>query len=277
MASYLGDLIIDGEAVAAAEAHVPISDVGFSRGYGVFEAMRSYDGTLFRLGPHLDRLERSAAAMGIDLPPRADLEAWCVDRGALGDGVVRVLVSAHDDPFDSSTKRVVVFAEAMPEIPPTTTVCSLFAPWHPDGALSELTGVKTLAYAPNYAARRTAHQRGYDDALLIGRSGNVLEGPTNSVAWTIDGRVETPALDLGILRSVTRDAMVELCTDSGIELVEVHQPLDRVLAAHEVMIMSTGHEIAPIVKVDDITFPEGPVTAQLAEAFTALRIREMHR
>jgi branched-subunit amino acid aminotransferase/4-amino-4-deoxychorismate lyase len=56
------------------------------------------------------------------------------------------------------------------------------APWHPDGAVSEFTGAKALAYGPNVAARIHAKAEGYGDALLVGGSGTVLEGPTNTVA-----------------------------------------------------------------------------------------------
>ena len=67
----IGDVIINGEHVAATNAAIPVDDIGLLRGYGCFEALRSYDGLPFRLGDHLDRLEHSAAALFLPLPPRS--------------------------------------------------------------------------------------------------------------------------------------------------------------------------------------------------------------
>ena len=78
------------------------------------------------------------------------------------------------------------------------------APWHPAGRAWELSGVKTISYAPNQAATRLAGEAGFDDALLLSDSGTILEGPTFSFAWIVGGVLETAGIDLGILDSITR-------------------------------------------------------------------------
>jgi len=270
----VGPVFIDGIKGAEGDAVVPVGDAGFQRGFGVFEAIRAYGGRLFRLEPHLDRLERSAAQTGIELPERRALTDWCNEVGAVAD-IVRVFVTAGDDPLTVGGCRSVVIGETMPELAATVRVQSRIAPWHSDGVDYELTGAKTLSYAPNFMARLRAQQAGFDDALLIGRSGHVLEGPTYSIGWVIDGIVETPTLDLGILQSITRDVTLDVAAELEVAVVEVQAPLDRLLEADEVFVLSTGREVTPAVGVDETTFEPGPVTQRLAAGFTALVEREV--
>jgi branched-chain amino acid aminotransferase len=272
----LGPVLIDGTAVAPADAAVSVFDIALQRGFGCFEALRAYQGAAFRQQAHLDRLERSAAALGLPLPPRADLDAWVSDRSAEGDAVVRVVVTGGTDSHASGEgSRVIVFAEPMPDLAPEMTLLPVAAPWHPDGEVSELTGAKTLSYGPNFAARLAATAAGFDDALLVGRSGRVLEGPTYSIAWVCDGVVETPSLDLGILASVTRAAVIEVAEGIGFEVREGHFPLTRVGEAAEVMLLSTVKEVTPVVRLGETVVARGPVVARLQEGFTALVRREL--
>jgi branched-chain amino acid aminotransferase len=272
----IGPVLIDGEAVAPDAAAVSVFDIALQRGFGCFEALRAYQGAAFRQWAHLDRLERSAAALGLPLPPREDLDAWVTDRAAEGDAVIRVVVTGGTDSHASGEgSRVIVFAEPMPDVAPEMTLLPVAAPWHPDGEVSELTGAKTLSYGPNFAARLAAIEAGFDDALLVGRSGRVLEGPTYSIAWVRDGVVETPSLDLGILASVTRAAVVEVAHRLGFEVREGRFPLARVGEAAEVMVLSTVKEVTPVVRVGETVVARGPVVARLQEGFTALVRQEL--
>ena len=96
----------------------------------------------------------------------------------------------------------------------------------------------------------------------------MLEGPTWTIAWFIDGVLETPAMDLGILASVTRSEVLETAADIGLTVVEGRWTLDRLEAAREVVALSTLKEVAPVVAVGDRTFQPGDATADLAQAFS---------
>lgn len=269
--AIVGQVLIDGTPIPLEEAVLSVRDVAVLRGYGVFEAMRSYDGRIFRLGPHLDRLASSAALTGIPLPPRADLEAWCRDRGGEGDVVVRLVVTGGVDMGAPGTdSRVIVFAEEFGGLLPSMSLTVRPAPWHADGSASELTGAKTLSYGPNMAVDRAARAAGFDGPLLVGRTGHVLEGPHFTVAWVVDGVVETPGLELGILASITREAMLDAAAAEGIRTVEGTFMLDRVLGAEEVIAMSTTKDITPVTRIDDVTYPVGAVTERLIAAFDRL-------
>lgn len=272
MKRAIGDVIIDGTAVAAEAAVISVFDIGFQRGYGCFEAMRSYGGRIFRLDGHLRRLARSAARMEIELPNPANLAAWCATAAeAGGDCVVRLLVSGGTDPSNPGVgSRVVVYAEPLADVPETLAVQVRPAPWHADGQESELTGAKTLSYGPNVASGLAARRSGFDDALLVGRDGAVLEGPTFSVAWVVGGALRTPSLGLGVLASITRSAALEVAAALGVSVSEGSFPLSALLEADEVLAMSTLKEIRPIGRVDDRTFALGPVTRALMAGFADL-------
>ncbi|NNC79331.1 MAG: hypothetical protein HKN94_04175, partial [Acidimicrobiales bacterium] len=138
---------------------------------------------------------------------------------------------------------------------------------------------KTLSYANNFAAIRQARMAGFDDAVLIGRSGRVLEGPTFTVGWVVDedGRdiYETPAMTTGILDSITRTAVLEAAADAGLEVREVEVPIERLDDASEFFALSTLREVVAVTAVGDRTFAEGPATLRLRSALQELMNREL--
>jgi branched-subunit amino acid aminotransferase/4-amino-4-deoxychorismate lyase len=273
MTDILTPVFVDGEPLAPEAATISVLDIGFQRGYGCFEAMRAYDGVVFRLEQHLDRLRGSAAALHISLPDDAELTSWSAAAAELagGDSVVRLFVSGGVDIATPGTgSSVIVFAEMVPEDSGGLTVEPRPAPWHPDGEPSEMTGVKSLSYGPNLAASLAAHRAGYGDALLIGRSGTVLEGPTFSIGWVSQGKLFTPSLDLGILASITRAAALEVAESLPMAVEQGRFPLDAVLGADEVIAMSTVKEVMPVTSVGTTEFAGGPVTADLAAGFADL-------
>lgn len=254
--------LVDGEPAGLIE----VTDASVLRGDGCFEAVRSYGGALFRLEDHLDRLERSAAALELQVPDRSLLRDWS-EQVARGDCIVRIVVSRGAAvPGVEGGERCVVLAHPLPEGQDEVRLAPVEAPWHPAGRVWELSGVKTISYAPNLAAGRRAQAEGADDALLVTEEGVVLEGPTFSVGWWTGERVFTPSLRLGILDSITRRVVKDLLP--GME--EVQARLDELEAADEVFAMSTVKEVAPVVAVGSTRFSPGPRTRDLAQRFAEL-------
>jgi 4-amino-4-deoxychorismate lyase len=105
--------------------------------------------------------------------------------------------------------------------------------------------------------------------LLITRDGYVLEGPTFSIGWVVDGIIETPSLDLGILASITRMVTFEEAAGLGLTVNEGRFTIDHVLEADEVFALSTVKEVKPVDRVGSTTFTAGPVTGLLATAYRA--------
>jgi branched-subunit amino acid aminotransferase/4-amino-4-deoxychorismate lyase len=267
----IGSVLVNGVTTDPGSASVSVFDIGFQRGYGCFEAMRSYNGTVFRLEGHLDRLARSADHLRIELTDRALLSSWCKSTASGGDGVVRVYVTGGTDSSnvgrDNST---IVYLEALPELPVSVRLDLLDAPWHSDGKVSELTGAKTLSYGPNLAATIEAKSKGFDDAVLLGRDGTVLEGPTFSLGWITNGILFTPGLDSKILESITREATLQAADRLGLDVQVGRFGKDELMEADEVFIMSTVREVMPVSAVDDVVFAAGHMTLKLKSAFDDL-------
>ncbi len=263
--------LVDGEPAGT----IPVSDSAVIRGDGCFEACRSYGGVLFKLDWHLDRLRRSADALSIDLPDRTVLEDWCREVVSGGDEIVRIVVTRGDAvPGHDQPSRIIVLAHELPVRSGHVTLQPIIAPWHAAGRRSELAGAKTISYAPNLAASRSAQAAGFDDALLLGDDGTVLEGPTFSVGWVLDGRVRTPGLDLYILESITRRIVIEVAERDGLPIEEVRASIDELESASEAFAVSTVKEVTPVTAVGETTYPVGPVSARLAELFRRRVVQE---
>ena len=273
MSSRAGLVLIDG---VAGEPGISVFDDGLLRGDGCFEAIRSYDGRPFALEEHYRRLANSAGALGIRVPSAADLGLW-VERVAAvgGDCIVRVVLTRGETlPGRSSPARCVVMSHPLGPALVQLSLLPVPAPWHAAGRPWELSGVKTISYAPNQAATRVARQGGYDDALLIADSGMILEGPTFSFAWTVGGVLETAGLDTGILDSITRRLVIAACAPLGIRVVEGQFDLGRLQNATEAMAISTAKQVVPVTTVGETTYSAGEIAATLDKAITE-RVHEM--
>jgi len=253
---------VDGQIGPTAEATLPMKDDGLYRGDGAFEVIRLYDGRPFALADHVDRLQRSAAAIELEFD-RAALEreivALIAEAGG-PDGQLRLIVTRGG--------RRIAAIEPLPAHAETLTVATVaYSP------TVILNGVKSLSYAANMQATRLARGQGADEAVLVQPDGVVLEPPTSSVFWvSAEGGLRTPSLEVGVLESITRDRLVKALH------VEVGAwPVEDLRGAHEAFLASTTREIQAVAAIDGRALPEapGPRTAEAQRAFAATVEREL--
>jgi branched-chain amino acid aminotransferase len=244
---------VDGRISPTPKATIELPDDGVYRGDGVFEVLRLYDGRPFALREHLDRLERSAAA--IDLPVEralveAELDALLVEFGT-ADAQLRIVLTRGG--------RRILATERLPERGAAVRLQTVtYAP------SVILTGVKSLSYAANMQATRIAERRGAEEAVLIRPDGIVLEAPTSSIFWSSpEGELRTPSLGTGILESITRAQIV-----SSLQVEEGEFRVEDMLAAPEAFLASTTREIQPVAAIDgrELEAP-GPRTLEAEAAF----------
>lgn len=255
MATELRELAsVDGRISTTPEAVIPLKDDGLYRGDGVFEVIRLYEGRPFALGDHLDRLWRSAAAIEMEFDRAAlevEVEALLTEFGPI-DGQLRLIVTRGGRRL-AMTEPIPAHAETISLA--TVTYC-------PSRILD---GVKSLSYAANMQATRLAKARGADEAVLVQPDGTVLEPPTSSIFWvSAEGALRTPALDNGVLESITRDRLVKaLPIETGA------WPVADLRAAGEAFITSSTREIQPVSAIDGakLTSVPGPRTREAREAF----------
>ncbi|MBA2240252.1 MAG: aminotransferase class IV, partial [Solirubrobacterales bacterium] len=245
---------VDGRISAADEAVLPLPDPGLFRGDGVFEVMRLYAGVPFARREHFERMLRSGALIDLEVDRVAlerDADAL-IERIGERDCLLRVV-------FTRAGRRVMV-SEPMPNhSEPWRLASVLYAP------NVILDGVKSISYAANMHATRLAAARGGDEALLVRADGTVLEAPTSTIFWAgADGALRTPALDCGILDSITRRHLVaELEVEQGsYSLAELRRE------AREVFLASTTREVQAVVAIDEADFEAaGPATRDAHAAF----------
>lgn len=242
---------VDGAIAPTAETTIPLKDDGLYRGDGVFEVIRIYGGRPFGLEAHLDRLERSAAAIELDAQRQAlepEIEALLAANGG-SDAQLRLLITRGG--------RRIALIEPLVEHTDTVSLATItYTP------TIILTGVKSLSYAANMQATRIAKARGADDALLVRPDGIVLEAPTSTIFWVSDGELRTPAVDTGILNSITRGVVID-----RLKVTEGDFPIEDLLSASEAFLASTVREVQPIAAIDDTVFDPGPRTDEAREAF----------
>jgi len=253
---------VDGRVTPTAEATIGLKDDGLYRGDGGFEVIRLYAGAPFALADHVDRLGRSAAAIGLEF-----------DRAALEAEIDALLVAAG--PVDGQLRLIVTrggrrIAATEPVPPHAAAVAVATIPYATTGLLDR---VKSLSYAANMHATRLAKAAGADEAVLITAEGTVLEPPTSTVFWAgPEGALRTPSLELPILDSITRDRLV-----AALEVEEGGWDVEELRGASEAFLASTTREVQPISAVDGVALPAapGPRTEEAQAAFATVLAREL--
>ena len=180
------------------QAQISVTDDGLLRGDGVFEVMRIYAGRPFGMDEHLERMARSAATLR--LPFDADAVRADADRADRRRRARRRRCCASSSPAAAGGSGCSRRCPRRPE-----TIALQTVTYTPTRVLD---GVKSLSYAANMLATRLAREQGADEALLVTPHGRVLEGPTTSFFYVLDGALYTPPLSDRILDSITRRALL---------------------------------------------------------------------
>jgi branched-chain amino acid aminotransferase len=238
-------VVLDGELMRAGEATISVCDDGLIRGDGAFDAFAVRDGRPFAMAAHLDRLERSCRAMALACP-RAQLESdieLLLTRAPPGYVAVRVVLTRGG--------RRICRLEPRGDLDSVTKPVRLLPVSYEPSLV--LNGVKSLSYAANMLASRRAVAEGYDEALLVSAAEVVLEGPTCSIFWVRDGRLRTPALDTGVLASITRRVILE-----SMPAQEGSFPLEDLLRADEAFLASTARVAQPVAAIGPLSLPSAP-------------------
>lgn len=284
-----GWVYVNGRFVPKEEAVVSVYDHGFLYGDGVFEGIRVYSGRVFKLDEHVRRLYDSAKAILLDIPmPPEEMKRVIVEtvrRNGLRDAYVRPIVTRGRgdlgiDPRKCAHPTVVVIVDHIQLYPERAYREGLrvVTATHRKNASDALNPrIKSLNYLNQVLARIEANLAGADEALMLNQQGYVCEGSADNVFVVRHGEVWTPPDHVGILRGVTRDAVLEIARESGIPALERPFTLHDVYTADEVFLTGTGAEIGPVVSVDGRVIGSGrpgPVTLRLLEGYRERAWRE---
>src|SRR5436309_9927338 len=279
---------IDGKYCDEANAKISVFDHGLLYGDGVFEGIRVYNRRIFRLHQHLDRLYASAKAAWIEVPLARDamdrVLGEVVAKSGIADAYIRLIVTRGIgdlglDPRKCSNPSVICIVDHIQLWPPDRyekglTAISAATPVNHRESLSPR--IKSLNYLSHILAKVEGIAAGVDEVVMLDSAGLVAEASGMNLAMVKQGVVRTPPPYAGILRGVTRDAVLELAREAGYGVDE--SPLNRydLYTADEVFLTGTAAEVVGVAKLDGRvigTGKAGPVTRDLFARFRALATR----
>lgn len=274
---------LDGALVAHEDAKVHVYDHGLLYGDGCFEGIRSYNGRVFKLGAHLDRMYRSAEL--IRLTPAYDRDQIAtairetLDANELNDAYIRLIftrgvgtLGLH--PFRCPKPGTIIITDSIQLYPEELyengmRVIVAKRPRIPIACLDP--AIKSLNYLNNILAKIEAIDAEVLEAIMLNIEGYVSECTGDNIFIVRDGSVFTPPRAAGILYGITRQfVMDELAPALGYTVEEKLMRLDEVLAADEVFLTGTAAEIIGVSQIDQHTIGDGrvgPVTTRFIEAF----------
>ena len=250
-------VFLNGEYMPREEATISPDDRGFLFSDGVYEVVRAYDGRLFELQRHTDRLAASLDAMkirGVRAREMAEVCEALVERNGLADSDSLVYVQV--------TRGAAPRTHRFPNPPVEPSLYAYawaFSPGHPlEEGVRAITvpdqrwarcDIKTVGLIPNCLANQAAHEAAAAEAIFV-RDGVALEGTHTNLFAVFRGVVRTAPLTNYILAGVTRAVVLELCADAGYEVEEAPILLDDAYRANEIFIAGTTAEVTPVTDLD---------------------------
>lgn len=278
-------IFIDGKYFDERLAKVSVLDHGLLYGDGIFEGIRAYNGRVFKLKEHIDRLFYSAKAILLNIPmSHAELMKATVEtcrRNKIRDGYIRLVVTRGVGTLGLNPNRckrpsVIIIADKIQLYPveyyekgmaiiTVPTVRNLHSALNP--------AIKSLNYLNNILAKIEANNSGCEEAIMLNAEGYVSECTGDNLFIVKNGHVSTPPLSAGALYGITRQVVLELALEAGHTVSEPNLTRYDVFNADECFLTGTGAELVPVVQVDGRVIGKGkpgPLTQKLVARYRTL-------
>jgi len=275
-------VFLNGSLIPRSQARISVLDYGFLYGFGLFETMRAYEGQVFCLDSHLNRLARSAKILGlpIGVTDLEDAVMATIQANQLGDARIRITVSIGEgsmvpDPSTCKQPTVLILAgdyhpylEQIYQKGFRAVVSSIRR-----NSGSPLSRLKSANYLENMLAKQEARAAGVDEALCLNEKGLLAEASMSNIFLVDDGVLRTPGEESGILPGVTRGVVLELASRLGISILEHDVRLDEIAEAQEAFLTNSLIEIMPLTEIAGRHVGSGrpgPVTRSLMADYKKL-------
>ncbi|WMW26225.1 branched-chain-amino-acid transaminase [Methanolobus sediminis] len=279
----MSELLIyyNGDFVPKSQATTSVYDHGFLYGDGVFEGIRAYNGRVFKLREHVDRLYDSARAIALNIPlSKEEMEEAILEtlrKNNLTDAYIRPIVSRGIgdlglDPRKCPIPNIFIISQEwgamygdLYEVGLTGVTVSVRR--NSCDALSP--NIKSLNYLNNILAKIEANEKGGDEAIFFDQNGYLSEGSGDNIFIIKNGKVYTPPT-INNLKGITRATAIELLAEIGLETHVENLGMFDLYTADEIFVTGTAAEAAPLVKVDGRPIGDGkpgPITKKMVAAF----------
>jgi len=276
---------IDGEYYPKSQAKISVYDHGLLYGDGVFEGIRAYNGVVFKLKEHIDRLYRSAHAIMLQIPitkeQMMNIVLETLRKNNLKDAYIRLVVTRGVgdlglDPRKCSKPTIIVITDTITLHKSEAkekgiTAMLTWVKRDPVDATSH--EIKSLNYLNSILAKIEANINGVDEAICLDKNGFVCEGVAENIFIVKNGRIYTPPSYTGALPGITAEAVKELARNLGYEVIEKNITPYELFTADEVFFTGTAAEIVPVREINKRQIGNGkpgPITKRLMEEFSKL-------
>ncbi|MDD5454281.1 MAG: branched-chain-amino-acid transaminase [Candidatus Ratteibacteria bacterium] len=282
-------IFLNGEFVSKKEARISVYDHGLLYGDGVFEGLRSYNGRIFKLQEHMDRLYKSAKYICLDIPLKKEKLIETVIKTAHLNGYtdcyIRVVVTRGEgdlglDPDKCSNPTIFIIVDKIVLYPDKfykEGMEVITVPTQRNASHNLEPQVKSLNYLNNILAKIEAKNAGFEEAIMLNREGFITECTGDNI-FIIEGNVlKTPPAYMGFLGGITRKVVMEIAEKLSIGVREEVISRYNLFNAQECFLTGTAAEIIPIVKVDGRIIGDGKignVTNKIRTAFKKLIEKE---
>jgi len=275
-------IYIDGAYYTKAQAKISVYDHGFLYGDGVFEGIRAYNGVVFKLKEHVDRLYRGAHAIMLNIPlTKEEMVQAVVEtlrKNKMKDSYIHLVVSRGTgdlglDPRKCPKATVIIIADTInikagnASETGVTAVITWVRRNPVDGTTSE---VKSLNYLNSIMGKIEANACGADEAICLEQNGYIAEGVGENVFIVKNGEILTPPSSTGALEGITSDAVIKLCEKLKIKVIVSNLTAYMLFTADEAFFTGTAMEVVPIREVNKRVIGSGkpgPVTKKLMAEF----------
>ncbi len=262
-------IYIDGEFFDQADAKVSVFDHGLLYGDGVFEGIRFYNGRVFRMEEHMDRLWESARSICLEIPiSRQEMDEALLEtirQNDLRDGYVRLIVTRGVgnlglNPAHCKRPSIIIIASTIALYSEELYERGLTVVTVPTRRMGPATlnpAIKSLNYLNNVLARIEANLADADEALMLNDAGNIAECTADNVFVVKRGQIMTPPITAGALRGITRSVVFDIAAELGIKISEPELTRHDLYIADEAFLTGTAAEVIPMIKVDGRTIGNG--------------------
>ena len=270
---------VNGSFLPISEATVSIDDRGFQFGDGVYEVMVTYDGLVFQMNAHMQRLRRSADGIGLvydfDAQPLEPVIRDGLERSGLADAMIYVQLTRGVAPRvhvipEGLAPTVVMTFKPRPIVEAEIARRGLSVMTAPESRWSKCY-IKAITLLPNVLAWTEAKRRGYDDAIFVTDAGEVRECTASNIFIVIGGVLQYPPRTEAVLHGVTQGFLLECATGLDVEVREKAFDVDTLRGANEVFLSGTTVEVLAITSIDGQAVGDGkvgPVTQRLHREFS---------
>lgn len=252
---------LNGEIINEKDATISVFDGGFTHGNGLFETMRAYDGTIFALDRHLDRLYKSAGILGYpNIPGKTVLMDACkntITANNLGDARLRLTVTAGAPDTQKPTILITAtpYAGYNEGFYQNGISAIILNGYRTSGDLT--TTIKSTSYLSSIMAKRRAESAGYNEAVLVNEKGHIAEGSCTNIFAVKDGYIITPPIEDGLLPGITRDVVIEIAVAHGYHTLQQSLQITNIFDKDELFLTNSLMEIMPLTKLDGNQIGDG--------------------